>query len=103
MKDALKEVLGIFITMGVIIFIIFAVLGEMEMAFYGLLFIGFVFLLVFGVAFLKSRGINPEEVSDNIKDFGDALQEGQDAITYSNMNKKERAMYNAIKKNKKKE
>lgn len=101
-KDAIKEILSSSIILAIIVFVVLAATGEMEMAIYAVLFIGFVFLLVCGVAFLKSRGINPEEVSDNIKDFGDALQEGQDAITYSNMNEKERAMYNAMKKNKKK-
>lgn len=98
-KDAIKEILSSCIVMAVIIFVVFAATGEMEAAIYGVLFIGFVFLLVLGFAFLKSRGINPEEFTDSLKDVGDTLQDINDTMTYMNMSEKEKAMYNALKKN----
>ena len=102
-KDAIKEVLSSSIILAIIVFVVLAAKGEMEMAIYAVLFIGFVFLLVLGFAFLKSRGINPEEFTDSLKDVGDTLQDANDTMTYMNMTSKEQAMYNAMKKNKKKE
>ena len=102
-KDAIMEILSGSIVLAIIVFVVFAATGEMEAAIYGVLFIGFVFLLVLGFAFLKSRGINPEEFTDSLKDVGDTLQDINDTMTYMNMSEKEKAMYNAMKKNKKKE
>ncbi len=102
-KDAIMEILSSSIIMAIIVFVVLAATGEMEMAIYVVLFIGFVFLLVLGFAFLKSRGINPEEFTASLKDVGDTLQDINDTMTYMNMTPKEQAMYNAMKKNKKKE
>lgn len=99
-KDAIMEILRNSIVLAIIVFVVLAATGEMEMAIYAVLFIGFVFLLVLGFAFLKSRGIDLEEFTDSLKDVGDTLQDANDTMTYMNMTPKEKAMYNAMKKNK---
>jgi len=100
MKEVIKEQGVIFLILGIIVFTVFAVTGEIEMAIYGFLFIGFVFLLFLGYVFLTSRGVDVDGFVDSLKDVGDTLQDANDTMTYMNMTPKEQAMYNAMKKNK---
>ena len=103
MKKVFNEnVLG-FLILGIILFAVFALGGAMDLAIYALLFVGFVFLLVLIYGFFQSKGVDGSQLIDSLEELGDVLKEGQDSITYLKMSDKEQAMYNAMKKSKKKD
>lgn len=65
--------------------------------------LGLYFCLYLYMVFFQSKGVDGSQLIDSLEELGDVLKEGQDSITYLKMSDKEQAMYNAMKKSKKKD